>query len=1020
MKKRKNRMKRIASVWLAVMLTMVCLVPETFAVTIHFSGDCGDNLSWTLNSAGVLTISGDGAMEDFDAHAWGDQEPWYEVKDQIKEVIIEEGVTSIGTDAFEHCHYIEKVTLPSTLKSIGEYAFLMNIALEEVTIPEGVTEIGDGAFQYCEVLRKADLPSSLRSLGSCVFCEDPITQVVIPQGMTKIEWSTFHDCLELRSVVLPASVAEIERNAFRGCTSLTTVTGGAGVTNIGANAFGDTPWQKAQGDFAVLGSVLAAYNGSAKSVSVPDGTVRIADSAFEGNMVMKTVAIPNSVTGIGSRAFADCTALTELKMPDSAAEVGSEAFSGCTALKTLVLSKNLSTLGEKAFAGCTALTAVEIPAGLKKGPQVFDGCSALKKAVFQDKMTEIPDELFENCTGLTEIAFPKNLKTIGEKAFSGCTGLTEILFPATLEKIGWNAFSNCSGLKKIYIPIRTTSIGGGAFYGAAEDLEVYYAGNEMDFFGLDETTRNAMANGYAPYFNATGFSIPGGDEIPADGLARSGRKSVRKLTWAEICGKYDLLVKMPDNLYQTEPVVSSKGYRPGVLTKDAVNYYQNAINYYRAVAGVSPVALTDERNESAAWGSLAMAMNGVMTHYPDKPSGMSDADYARAYYATTHSNLSYSNPPSPIWAIIGQIEDSDSSNAHDLGHRRWLLSPYIATMGVGLAHNGDNLYTTVRVFGDGEDEINADDYDFVSWPASGNNLSETFTPDVIWSVSLNGSKYEPPLYDEVSVKIRSFLSGTEWELSSDSTQETTGWFNVSNRGYGYMNTIVFQPNTRVEFEGDYLVTVSGLHLRKDGSEATIQYLVTFKSYGEAMQADDSDYNPFWDVSSKDYYYEPVKWAVQQGITNGTGETTFSPEQVCTRAQVVTFLWRAMGSPEPKKGSSSFTDVKDPKSWYYKAVLWAAQNGITAGVDADHFAPEQTVTRAQFVTFLWRAAGEEPVSSGSNPFEDLGSPGSWYYNAVLWAVENGITNGIDPTHFGPGKGCTRGQVVTFLHRHLAKQ
>ena len=177
-------------------------------------------------------------------------------------------------------------------------------------------------------------------------------------------------------------------------------------------------------------------------------------------------------------------------------------------------------------------------------------------------------------------------------------------------------------------------------------------------------------------------------------------------------------------------------------------------------------------------------------------------------------------------------------------------------------------------------------------------------------------------------------------------------------------------------------------------------------------------DPFLDVLQKEYYAEPVAWAVNHNpqITNGTGATTFSPNNPCTRGQIVTFLWRAAGQPDPKKTANPFGDVK-ADAYYYKAVLWAVEQGITNGTSATAFSPESPCTRAQVVTFLWRNA-KQPKAAGSNPFSDVAS-GEYYYDAVLWAVRNEITNGIDATHFGPNNTCTRGQIVTFLYRDLAK-
>ena len=162
------------------------------------------------------------------------------------------------------------------------------------------------------------------------------------------------------------------------------------------------------------------------------------------------------------------------------------------------------------------------------------------------------------------------------------------------------------------------------------------------------------------------------------------------------------------------------------------------------------------------------------------------------------------------------------------------------------------------------------------------------------------------------------------------------------------------------------------------------------------------------------------WAYEHEpqITNGTSKTLFSPEKGCTRAQVVTFLWRYAGEPEPTATTCEFTDVVKGQ-YYYDAVLWAVEKNITNGTSKTTFDPEKTCTRAQIVTFLWRYAGEPKPASTTNPFKDV-KEGAYYYNAVLWAAENDITNGTSKDTFDPEKTCTRAQIVTFLYRYNEKK
>ncbi|MBR2047221.1 MAG: S-layer homology domain-containing protein [Oscillospiraceae bacterium] len=174
-------------------------------------------------------------------------------------------------------------------------------------------------------------------------------------------------------------------------------------------------------------------------------------------------------------------------------------------------------------------------------------------------------------------------------------------------------------------------------------------------------------------------------------------------------------------------------------------------------------------------------------------------------------------------------------------------------------------------------------------------------------------------------------------------------------------------------------------------------------------------NPFTDVEPAQWYFEPVLWAVENGITSGTSATTFAPNQTCTRAQVVTFLWRAMGSPEPESSENPFSDVMET-DYFYSAVLWAVEKGITSGTGNGQFSPNRPCTRDQVVTFLWRTMGEPDPEKIENPFTDV-AEGIYYYQPVLWAVENNITSGTSATTFAPSNPCTRAQVVTFLFRAL---
>ena len=277
-------------------------------------------------------------------------------------------------------------------------------------------------------------------------------------------------------------------------------------------------------------------------------------------------------------------------------------------------------------------------------------------------------------------------------------------------------------------------------------------------------------------------------------------------------------------------------------------------------------------------------------------------------------------------------------------------------------------------------------------------VSATATLNASWSYISSGSSSYDPTY---SVSTPSKTENGSVTVSPKSASK------------GDTVTITVKPNSGYVLE---TLTVTD----KNGNELTLKdkgdgkYTFTMPAGKVEVKAtfmeDNSMLNFFYDVPNGAYFYEAVKWAVKNGITTGVGNDLFAPEQPCTRAQIVTFLWRAAGSPEPKT-MSSFTDV--PASAYYaKAVAWAVENGITNGMTATMFAPDATCTRGQSVTFLHRAL--KGTASSSANFTDVKSD-AFYADAINWAVANNVTNGTSNTTFSPDADCTRAEIVTFLYR-----
>ena len=258
------------------------------------------------------------------------------------------------------------------------------------------------------------------------------------------------------------------------------------------------------------------------------------------------------------------------------------------------------------------------------------------------------------------------------------------------------------------------------------------------------------------------------------------------------------------------------------------------------------------------------------------------------------------------------------------------------------------------------------------------------------------------------------VKNNEWGFDLFRTSDGENFEVITRDGFGDKYNYGCSAFLETE-EGLYLGTCNPFY----GGQ--LYLLQTVEPMDDGLPCDGGDSCPgirFTDMPPKDHWaHDAIDWAVVHGITVGTSETTFGPDEGCTRAQVVTFLWKAAGAPEPATTNNPFKDVEDD-AYYEKPVLWAAENGITAGTAPDEFSPDANCTRAQIVTFLLRYEGNPEPSSTDNPFEDV-EAGSYYEKAVLWAAENGITAGTSATTFCPDDTCTRAQVVTFLHRDSTK-
>ena len=420
----------------------------------------------------------------------------------LTSITIPNSLTNISMSTFSGCTSLTNITIPDSIASIGEYAFYGCISLTSITIPNSVTEIGICAFSGCTSLVAINVATGNKnyvSVNGVLYNKDKTTIICYPAGkkdknykilnsVMSISGGAFYSCISLKSITIPNSVTEIGSSAFGCCTSFTSITIPDSVTSIGAWAFNSCinltsitipnsvtsigGWAFSYTALLENQSTAEKYVGNwvvdcgndVSSVIIKNGTVGIADKAFEDCESLTSITIPNSVTSIGDSAFGGCESLTSIMIPDSVTEIGDGAFLGCRSLESITIPNSVTCIGDYAFSGCTSLSSITIPDSVTSiGDSAFDGCANLTSITIPDGVRSIGSSVFEGCASLKSITIPDSVTSIGNAAFFGCTSLTSIIIPESVMSIGDTAFKNCTSLKSITIPDSVTYIGGWAF-----------------------------------------------------------------------------------------------------------------------------------------------------------------------------------------------------------------------------------------------------------------------------------------------------------------------------------------------------------------------------------------------------------------------------------------------------------------------------------------------------------------------------------------------------------------------------
>ena len=460
-------MKRFLGTLLCLCMLLTLLPVNALAAETVSSGSCGSNLTWELDSDGTLTISGTGEMRDYYIEPWGYLDtPWSDNCSDVKRIIIEKGVTGIGSAAFRNCDNLWSVTIPNSVTSIGCGAFIACNNLKEVYI----TDIA----AWCKIKFESLASNPLYHESNLYVNGTLVTDLVIPNSVTSIGGKAFCYCSSLTSITIPNSVTSIGYDAFAACNNLKEVY----ITDIAA-------WCK----------ITFESSGS--------NPLNNAGNLYVNGTLVTDLVIPNSVTSIGSRAFYNCSSLTSVTIPNSVTSIGEYAFNSCyklravyitdveawckitfggptsnplcyahdlyvngTHITNLVIPNDVTSIGDYAFFGCAALTNAKISNSVTSiGDHAFFGCSSLTGVTIPNSVTSIGNAVFGHCIGLTSVTIPNSVTSIGKSTFSECVHLTSITIPNSVTSIGGYAFYGCSSLTSVTIPNSVTSIGDGAFWG---------------------------------------------------------------------------------------------------------------------------------------------------------------------------------------------------------------------------------------------------------------------------------------------------------------------------------------------------------------------------------------------------------------------------------------------------------------------------------------------------------------------------------------------------------------------------
>ena len=619
------------------------VVTEDAALGFVANGTCGDNVTWTLDEKGVLTISGTGAMDDYEQI---EKKPWSNLV--IKKISISDAVTSIGSFAFSNCTNLTSITIPKSVTSIEAGAFEGCTSLTSITIPNSVTNIEGRVFEGCTSLTSVIISNSVKSIEYMTFngCKS-LTSITVPKGVTNIEEYAFWYCTSLTNINLPGSLTSIDYQAFYGCENLTSITIPDSVISIEDEAFDIFTIREIHGTsnskaykyarrhkipfiptdtnvYPVLakGSYgtnvnwtincayeliisgkgemkdddsypWSKYSENVQSIIIKSGITYIGSQAFYSFKNLLKVVLCDGVKIIGQEAFIHCYDLKNVKLPSSLTRINSRAFED-TGLASITIPNNVTRIGDHAF-DCSELTSITLPDSvISIGDWAFDRCYYLTNITLSDNLTSIGNFAFYDCKSLTSITIPNSVTSIGSCCFKDCTNLTNVILPKRLTDIYHSTFSGCTSLSQIYIPPTVERIDDSAFnyYNKRLEREEPILGLTIIGYSGTEAQRYAKDNGIV--FRSKSVSLSKASvSIPSQTYTGSALKPVVtvKLNGSTLKKGSDYTVSYKDNKNVGTATVTITGKIKYIGTKKATFTINKATQPITVKAGASSIAV---------------------------------------------------------------------------------------------------------------------------------------------------------------------------------------------------------------------------------------------------------------------------------------------------------------------------------------------------------------------------------------------------------------------------------------------